>query len=267
MNEITNLYTIILSAVKPHDNNYNEKVKLLAKLVDRYYMVLRLQGCYDSNSFNKQVTSLIIKLRDKDDLEEIKNDFDEQVISDINKMRSGSVTEMFTYGYFKNTRVQGNNKAFVRYLFARIEEFLCKEMSYENFAGYNTLCLGKRYNIEHILARNEENIKLFGDEDFFNEQRDRLGGLLFLKKGDNGMSSAEIYSEKLKTYTNDTDFARTLTPTFYHNNSELKTFTENYPSIKFKPINTFNDVALEDRHQLVFEICKTIWGDGYLNSN
>ncbi|MEJ7675632.1 MAG: DUF1524 domain-containing protein [Chitinophagaceae bacterium] len=261
------MYLIILSTVKPNDTLYNEKVKLLAKLVDRHYMVLRLQGCYDSNSFFKQITSLILKLRDKDDLQEIKNDFDEHLLNDINKMRSANVTEMFTYGYFKNTRVAGNNKSFIRYLFARIEEFLCKEMSYDNFAGYNSLCLGKKYNIEHILARNEENYKLFSNEDFFNEQRDRVGGLLFLKKGDNGMSLAEVYADKLKTYTNDTHFARTLTQNFYHKNSGLKNFSEKYPSIKLKAIDKFDVEALEDRHQLIFEVCKTIWGDDYLKSN
>lgn len=268
LNEITNLYLIILSAVKHKDDNYDEKVKLIAKLVDRHYMVLRLQGCYDSNSFNKQINSVVLQVRDKDDLQEIKNVFDEHLINDINKVRTGNVTELFTYSYFKNTKVAGNNKSFIRYLFARIEEFLCKEMNFDNFPSYVTLCLGKRYNIEHILARNEENLEIFGDEDFFNEQRDRVGGLLFLKKGDNGISSADIYSEKRKTYANDTHFARTLTETFYHRtNSGLRDFNEKHPSIKFKPIDRFDEQALEERHQLIFEICKTIWGDEYLNLN
>ena len=206
-------------------------------------------------------------MRDQDDLIEIKKDFDESLIGDINKMRNGDVNEMFTYSYFKNTRVGGNNKSFIRYLFARIEEFLCSEMNYDNFAGYNSLCVGKKYNIEHILARNDDNYNLFGNEDFFNEQRDRLGGLLLLKKGDNGMSLAEIYADKLKTYTNDTHLARTLTQTFYHKNSGLKTINEKYPLINLTAIDKFDENALNSRHELIFEICKTIWGDNYLNSN
>lgn len=267
LNDITNLYLVTLSAVKPNDALYDDKVTLLAKLVDRHYMVLRLQGCYDSNSFTKQITSLILKLRDKDDLQEIKADFDEQLIGDINKMRNASVTDMFTYSYFKDTKVGGSNKTFIRYLFARIEEFLCKETNSTNFAGYNSLCVGKKYNIEHILAHNDENYTNFGNEDFFNEQRDRIGGLLLLKKGDNGMSLAEVYADKLKTYTNDTHFARTLTKTFYHNNSGLKLLTEKYPSITLKPIDKFDEQALEDRQKLIFEICKTLWGDTYLTLN
>ncbi|MET3978341.1 uncharacterized protein with ParB-like and HNH nuclease domain [Mucilaginibacter sp. UYP25] len=265
LNEITNLYLVILSAVKPHDKSYNEKVKLLAQLVDRHYMTLRLQGCYDSNSFTRQITSLVINLRDKDDLAEIKQNFDDALISDINKTRSANVTELFTYGFFKDTKVNSGNKTFIRYVLARIEEFLCTEMSYTNFAGYNNLCVGKKYHIEHILAQNDENKIAFGNEDFFNEQRDRLGGLLLLKKGDNGMSLAEVYANKLKTYTNDTNFARTLTPNFYHNNSGLKLLNNKHPSILLAPIDKFDENALETRHALIFNICKTIWSDNYLS--
>jgi hypothetical protein len=258
---------VILSAVRPHDSAYHPKVKLLAQLVDRHYMVLRLQGCYDSNSFTRQITSLVINLRDKDDLAEIKQDFDNNLIGDINKTRSANVTELFNYGFFKDTKVNSSNKTFIRYLLARIEEFLCLEMNYSNFAGYNNLCVGKKYHIEHILANNDENKNVFGNEDFFNEQRDRLGGLLLLKKGDNGMSLAEVYADKLKTYTNDTNFARTLTEHFYHNNSGLKLLKDKYPLINLSPIHKFDETALDDRHALIYEICKTIWSDNYISSN
>jgi uncharacterized protein with ParB-like and HNH nuclease domain len=261
INDITNLYIILLTAIKPSDENYDEKVKLLSGFVDRHYVILRLHGCYDSNTFAKQITSLVINLRDKDDLEDIKKDFDEQLIGEINKIRNGSITEIFNYGYFKDTKVTSANTKFIRYLFARIEEFLCNSMNYSSFAGYNWLCVGTRYHIEHILAQNEENNNVFGNEDFFNEQRNRLGGLLLLKKGDNVRSSAEVYSEKLKTYANDTHFARTLTQNFYHANSGLKTLNENYPSILLNPIDRFDEESLEDRHKLVFEICKIIWGN------
>ncbi|SDR84006.1 Protein of unknown function [Mucilaginibacter mallensis] len=267
LNEITNLYLVILSAIKPNDAAYYEKVKLLAQLVDRHYMVLRLQGCYDSNSFTRQITSLVINLREKDDLVEIKQDFDDGLISDINKTRSANVTELFNYGFFKDTKVNSSNKTFIRYLLARIEEFLCLEMNYANFAGYNNLCVGKKYHIEHILAYNDENKTIFGNEDFFNEQRDRLGGLLLLKKGDNGMSLAEVYADKLKTYTNDTNFARTLTQYFYHNNSGLKLLKDKYPSILLSAIDNFDEKALDSRHALIYNICKTIWSDDYISLN
>ena len=266
LNDITNQYLLILSAVKPNDPLFNEKVKTIAKYVDRHYMLLRLQGCYDSNNFTKQLIALVLKLRDKDELTEIKKEFDEQLISDINKMRGSNVTELLNYNFFKDIKVRGNNKNFIRYFFARVEDFVCNGMNHESFAGYNTLVESRNYHIEHILARNEDNEKLFGDEDYFNEQRDRIGGLLLLKKGDNGLSSSEVYEDKLKTYANDTHFARTLTPNFYHNNSGLRDFKEKYPAIDFQTIENFDGVALENRHKLLFEMSKIIWGDDYINS-
>lgn len=267
LNGITNQYILLLSAIKPNDPLSDEKSKLIAKLIDRHYTFLRLQGCYESNTFFKQLMSLVFKIRDKDDLTEIKTDFDEHLLNDINKEKNTTVPDLLTYNFFKNMKVAGNNKGFLRYFFARIEEFLCKEMNHDAWAGYDSLVNGKKYHIEHILAQNDENKRAFGDEDYFYEQRDRIGGLLLLKKGDNEMSLDEVYSEKLKTYTNDTLFARTLTKNFYHNNSGLKDFKVNYKTIELCSIDKYDEEALESRHKLIFEICKVLWGDYYMNTN
>lgn len=264
LNDITNLYVLLLSAIKPNDPLCDEKINLISKLVDRHYTMLRMQGCYDSNTFNKQLMSLVLKLRDKTDLSEIKKEFDDQLLTDINKIKNSTITDFLTYNYFKPTKLAGNNKQFVRYLLARIENFLCYEMNSNSFAGYPVLITGKKYHIEHILAQNEENQKAFGNEDYFEEQRNRLGGLLLLKKGDNEMSSDEVYPDKLKTYANDTLLARTLTHLFYHNNSGLEDFKALYPKIEFKAIDNFDEHSLEERHKLIFNIAKVIWGEEYL---
>lgn len=267
LNDITNLYVLLLSAIKPNDPICDEKISLISKFVDRHYTMLRLQGCYDSNTFNKQLMSLVLKLRDKADLSEIKKEFDDQLLSDINKTKNSTVTDFLTYNYFKPTKLAGNNKQFVRYLLARIENFLCYEMNSNSFAGYPVLITGKKYHIEHILAQNDDNKVRFGNEDYFEEQRNRIGGLLLLKKGDNEMSSDEVYPEKLKTYANDTILARTLTHLFYHNNSGLEDFKALYPNIEFKAIDVFDEHSLEERHKLVFNIAKVIWGEDYLMRN
>jgi uncharacterized protein with ParB-like and HNH nuclease domain len=267
LNDLSNLYLLILSAIKPNDQLCDEKIVLISKLLDRHYTLLRLQGCYDSNAFNKQLMSLVLKLRDKNDLDEIKKEFDEQLLADINKTKNSTVTEVITYTFFKNTKLSGNNKNFIRYFLARIENFLCSEMNHTSFAGYSVLVTGKKYHIEHVLAQNEENKKAFGNEDHFEEQRNRIGGLLLLKKGDNEMSLDEVYPEKLKTYVNDTLLARTLTSNFYHNNSGHKEFASQFPEIQFKAIPKFDELALEERQKLIFNISKTIWGDKYLMEN
>lgn len=267
LNDLSNLYVLLLSAIKPNDPLCDNKIDLISKLLDRHYTLLRLQGCYDSNAFNKQLMALVLKLRDKNSIEEIKKEFDDQLLSDINKVKSTTVSELLTYNFFKGTKLSGSNKNFIRYFLARIENFLCNEMNHNSFAGYPVLVSGKKYHIEHILAYNEENQKAFGNEDYFEDQRNRIGGLLLLKKGDNEMSSAESYPDKLKTYANDTLLARTLTEHFYHNNSGHINFTQSYPAIVFQSIEAFNEHSLEERHKLVYNIAKTLWGDNYLMSN
>jgi hypothetical protein len=54
-------------------------------------------------------------------------------------------------------------------------------------------------------------MQLFKNENEFNIERNRLGGLLLLKSSDNRSSNDELYIEKLKTYSgSNTIFARTF---------------------------------------------------------
>jgi len=52
------------------------------------------------------------------------------------------------------------------------------------------------FHVEHILSRNAENLDLFGkDEVAFEQERNRLGGILLLKGKDNISSNYESYSD------------------------------------------------------------------------
>lgn len=260
LNSLMNQYVLLFSSLKPDDINEKTKIDLVSKLVDRHYSLLRLQGCYESTTFSKQLMSLVFKLRNNDDLNDIQAQFDQHLLKDINEEKNSTVAELMTYNFFKNTKVGGNNKQFLRYFFARIEDFLCTKIKGQNFLGYDALVNGRKYHIEHILGQNDENKSIFKNEDFFIEQRDRIGGLLLLVKGDNEMSLNETYINKLKTYENDTFYAKTLTPNHYHNNSGMKNFSIKYPNIRFRHIPPpFNLEALDERQTLAFELAKTIW--------
>ena len=57
------------------------------------------------------------------------------------------------------------------------------------------------FHIEHILAHNSKNLKAFDDdEERFEAERNRLGGVLLMKGKDNISSNDEVYSKKLKSY-------------------------------------------------------------------
>ncbi|MBZ0243411.1 MAG: DUF1524 domain-containing protein [Bacteroidales bacterium] len=103
---------------------------------------------------------------------------------------------------------------------------------------------------EHILARNEENKKYFSSEEEFENQRNRLGGLLLLYNMDNIISNnEEYYSGKRKTYNNGLVWGRTLVDSFYHSsNKRFIDFNGSFKSesdIEFKEFDIFDNETLE----------------------
>ncbi len=79
---------------------------------------------------------------------------------------------------------------------------------------------------------------------------------------DNISSSNELYSDKLKTYSNSFIWAQTLTPNWYHSNPRFCDFNSKFEAqtgIKFEKIEKFDKDALEYRSKLLFEIVKQIW--------
>ena len=118
------------------------------------------------------------------------------------------------------------------------------------------------HHIEHIAARNEENLKIFNnDEEEFEIQRNRLGALLIFKGKDNSSSSNEPFDEKLKTYDNSGILlAESLCENFYKANLDFTNFIKSQ-KLDFKPYNKFGKEEIEERHKLLFEISKKIWID------
>ena len=115
------------------------------------------------------------------------------------------------------------------------------------------------YHVEHILANNPENIDLFEDEEEFNEQRNRLGGLLLLKGKDNQSSGAETFDEKLKTYNVvGTYYARTFLKDMYHKNVKFLQYIEDN-DLNFKSYDSFAKNEIEERHKLLYDLSKKIW--------
>ncbi|EHH1182641.1 DUF1524 domain-containing protein, partial [Vibrio vulnificus] len=112
---------------------------------------------------------------------------------------------------------------------------------------------------EHILAHNEENLELFeGDEERFEVERNRLGGLLLLKGKDNISSNNEPYSEKLKSYANTLYWNETLREDSYKSKLDLQQLQNEF-DLELKPLQKFGPEALEERQKLLFDISRVIW--------
>lgn len=115
------------------------------------------------------------------------------------------------------------------------------------------------YHIEHILAHNEENLTLFtNDEEVFERERNRLGGLLLLRGNANLSSSNETYSNKLRTYVQTLYWNATLHPDTYHSNLDLIQLKSKF-NLNLRPMETFGPEELEERHRLLADFIKIIW--------
>ena len=115
------------------------------------------------------------------------------------------------------------------------------------------------FHVEHILSRNEENKALFNnDEERFEQERNRLGGILLLKGKDNISSGNELYHEKLKSYANTLHWNETLRADTYQANLDLKELRVKF-GLNLKPLERFGPEELEERHRLLYEISRIIW--------
>lgn len=260
LNEQDRQFLLIFSAIKYEDDAKEEKINLVAKLFDRNFTLLQLFGCYDSNNFTESILSLNTAIRNKS-AAEITEQFDNQLKNDISKVKGIEISNIFQYSLFK----EANNSLgirFIRYFFARIDHFIAKHIKVPTDNYYNMVRNTGNvngYHVEHILADNKENRALFqNDEELFYKERNRLGALLILKGRDNLSSNAEVYHDKLKTYSHGTILARTLTKDFYHKHPDFRDFC-NHHNLSFSSIDVYDQTAVETRQKLLFELIKIIW--------
>jgi hypothetical protein len=96
------------------------------------------------------------------------------------------------------------------------------------------------------------------DEEHFEQQRNRLGALLLLNGRENQSSGNEPYEEKLKTYSGGLYWNHSLSEDFYHSKLNTKDFVEE-EGLDLHPIDTFDQEAIEQRTEVLFEMTKRIW--------
>lgn len=261
LTQMDSQFLLILSACKLNDEQEDEKIKLISQQVDRLFSLLQLQKSYDSNDFNEMVYLINSEIR-KADLNKIKEVFDKYLIKTLSKNRGVQITEPLNYSIFKEVGIE-LNKRFTRYFFARIEKFIAVNTNMEMKHSMYDLVVNtgtkNGFHIEHILSENKENLKLFGnDSERFDNERNRLGGLLLLKGKDNISSNNEPYTKKLKSYANSLYWNETLREDSYKSKLDFKKMINKY-KLNLHPMNKFGPEELEERQKLLFEIISIIW--------
>lgn len=265
LNNINGQFPLILSILSYGDKEETEKIKLVSKLFDRNFVILNLTNSYDSNRFNDSSNNLLKEIREKS-AGEIKDIFDNELLNNIKRAKNrDNLQELFEYQFFKNVGYTTLSKKFLRYFFARIEHYLADNIKRATKTFHQFVSQSKGANahhIEHIVARNEENLKMFSnDEEEFEIQRNRLGALLIFKGKDNSSSNNEPFEEKLKTYdSSGILLAESLCKNFYKSKLDFTNFIKS-KKLDFKHYNKFGKEEIEERHKLLFEISKKIWID------
>ena len=261
VNDLDGAFMLLLSSCQIDDNEKQKKIQTIPAEVDRLFTLLQLQGAYDSNSFQEMLYRISASIRDCP-ADKLRPAFDKELIEALKKQQLAEVTESFRYPFFKQTGVSLNAR-FKRYFFARIEQFLAENMNLNMKHDLSSLVskTGAKtgFHIEHILAHNSENLELFdNDEERFEIERNRLGGVLLLKGKDNISSNNEPYSEKLKSYANTLYWNETLREDSYKSKLDIKKLKTDH-QLELEPLSSFGPEALEKRQKLLFEIARIVW--------
>ena len=268
LNEQDNQFMLIISACKVRDPDEDNKINVVSAEIDRAFSLLQLQGAYDSNSFAELLFKISAEIRDQDTAN-IPGIFDKHLIAELAKNRNlhDASLQSLNYNLFKNMTIDRMNKRFIRYFLGRIDMCVAQGMKLDMKHSLKDLVSlrGEKtgFHVEHILANNNENIALFnGDLEKFEQERNRLGGVLLLKGRDNISSNDETYENKLKTYANTLYWNETLRDDTYKSKLDFKKFIQD-TKLPFKAFTSFGPVELEERHKLIYELCGMIWNQKY----
>jgi hypothetical protein len=188
--------------------------------------------------------------------------FDKHLVAELKERRAQETGQAFSYSLFKPMSVDRLNTRFTRYFFGRIERLLSEGMNMKmrhELRDLVTLKGAKNgFHVEHILSRNDRNLALFGDEERFEQERNRLGGVLLLKGKDNISSRNETYEMKLKSYANSLYWNETLRSDTYKSKLDFSGFVREN-SLAFRPLDEFGPEELDERQKLLFDLSAMIW--------
>ncbi len=265
LNELQSQFMLILAACIVDDPEETLKLRTVSSELDRFFTLLQLQGAYDSNEFARRLFDVSVELRGAP-AASIPAIFEKHLLAEIEDRRAMPITQAFTYALFRPMTIDRLNTRFIRYFYARIDRLLAEGTNMKMKHALKDLVTSRGnvsgFHVEHILARNATNLALFGgDEERFEQERNRLGAILLLKGKDNISSNAEEYSKKLKTYANTLYWNETLRADNYKSKLDFQAFAAKH-RLGFRPLDAFGPEEIEERHKLLFDLTNVAWASG-----
>lgn len=255
-------FTLTLAACTIDDAEEDAKIRAVSEGLDRLFSLLQLQGAWDSNAFANRFHQLSADLREQP-ARLLPGIFDRHLREMLQERFTAGKDSTFSYSLFKQMSITQLNIRFIRYLFARVELLLAEGMKQQMRHSLTDLVIRRGhvngFHVEHILANNDDNLALFDDdEERFELERNRLGGVLLLKGADNQSSSNETFKKKLQSYASSLHWNETLRADTYKSKKDFEKFRME-KCLDFKPLDVFGPDELEYRHRLLFDLCCLIW--------
>jgi hypothetical protein len=262
LNEQDSQFMLILAACKVNDPEESAKINAVATGLDRMFTLLHLQGAYDSNEFAARLFEVSVALRGCK-AADVPGIFHRHLLLEIEERRQTPTKEAMNWAFFRPMSIDRLNARFIRYFYARIDRALAAAMKQKPKHDFYDLVMARGpkngFHAEHVLSRNATNLKKYkDDEEKFDEERNRLGGVLLLKGRDNQSSGNESFADKLKSYANTLFWNETLRADTYKSKLDFRAFI-NDTGLPFRALTDFGPDELEERHKLLFDLCKLIW--------
>jgi uncharacterized protein with ParB-like and HNH nuclease domain len=242
---------LILAPVKPTDDmdTVARKMRLVSGYID-IYVARHMWNFrnYDYNRIYYGMFGLARDIRDKSVPELV--DFLRKRVVDMKDM--DFVPSAFGLNRVNNWRV--------RYMLARITRHIEEQCDLQSsFTAYVDRSARRPYEIEHIWADNyNAHRDEFEDRSQFGEYRNRIGGLVLLKRGDNQSYGAKPYEKKVELYDAQNLLARSLNEKCYSFNTAFRSYMAS-SALPFRHYEHFTKEALDERQELYRLICEQIW--------
>jgi hypothetical protein len=166
-----------------------------------------------------------------------------------------------TWAGVSEFKLTGMNRSFIKFLLARITGFLeQKSGGSTSFSTYFVSPGSKPYEVEHIWANKfDEHRAEFDQQHEFSNYRNRIGDLVLLPQGTNQSYGAMPYGEKIDHYLKENLLVKSLHPKTYENNPNFLHMASTL-GLNFKPYRAFTKSSIDERQQLIQEVCRAIWG-------
>lgn len=241
---------LLLSPLRPDDST--ETITLKLRLVSRFVDILIIRRIWNFRSiaYSTMRNAMFLVMRDIRGL-------DPKPLA--HKLHDTLIKEQETFRSNKRLRLHQQNRYALHRLLARMTDYVETESGQESrYLEY--VATGKnRYEVEHIWADHfERHREEFAQEAEFEEERDRIGGLLLLPRRFNASYGDLPFEDKLPHYYGQNLLAQSLHQLAYTHNPGFLNFVRK-SGLPFVPHEQFQRTALEDRSELYRLLAERIW--------